>query len=387
MNKMKNLSPRNRFLLILIAATLCVSSVTVYFTNQFVSHLAQEERIKIDLWANAVKYISTESDSCQDFSLIFEIIQNNRTVPVVLTDESGKLIGFRNIDIPDVNDTLSVNKIIKSMHKEHEPIEINLPYGSKNYVYYFDSVTLKKLNYYPYIQLFIVVFFILILFYSYNQNRKSEQNLIWLGMAKETAHQLGTPTSSLLACSSILQEKYADDEVIKELEKDAKRIETITKRFSKIGSSPTLEPLNINRIISNAIAYQKKRCPESVRFLFEPNQSDIHAMGNEVLLLWVFENLFKNAIDAMGGSGKIAITIGDEKNYMVIDIADSGKGIEKRHFNDIFKAGYTTKERGWGIGLSLTKRIVEQYHKGKIFVLNSEVGKGTTIRVLLRKAL
>lgn len=384
---MKNLSPKNRFLLILILATLCVSSVTVYFTNQFVSHLAQEERVKIDLWANAVKYITTESDSCQDFSLIFEIIQNNRTVPVVLTDESGKLIGFRNIDIPDVNDSLRVKKIIHSMREEHEPIEINLPDGSKNYVYYYDSVTLKQLNYYPYIQLFIVLFFILILFYSYNQNRKSEQNLIWLGMAKETAHQLGTPTSSLLACSSILQEKYSDDEVIKELEKDARRIETITNRFSKIGSSPTLESLNINQIISNAIAYQKKRCPESVKFLFEPNRSEMLAKGNEVLLLWVFENLFKNAIDAMAGSGIISISIVDEKNYLVIDIADSGKGIEKRYFKEIFKAGYTTKERGWGIGLSLTKRIVEQYHRGQIFVLNSEVGKGTTIRILLRKAL
>lgn len=371
----------------MIVATLCVSSVTVYFTNRFVSHLAQEERVKIDLWANAVKYITTESDSCQDFSLIFEIIQNNRTVPVVLTDESGKLIGFRNIEIPDVNDTLRVKKIIHSMREEHEPIEINLPDGSKNYVYYFDSVTLKQLIYYPYIQLFIVVFFILILFYSYNQNRKSEQNLIWLGMAKETAHQLGTPTSSLLACSSILQEKYTDDEVIKELEKDARRIETITNRFSKIGSSPNLESLNINLIISNAIAYQKKRCPESVKFLFETNRSEMLAKGNEVLLLWVFENLFKNAIDAMAGSGIISISVVEEKNYLVIDIADSGKGIEKRYFKEIFKAGYTTKERGWGIGLSLTKRIVEQYHRGQIFVLNSEVGKGTTIRILLRKAL
>lgn len=380
------LSPRNKFLLILILAALTVSFVTIYFTNQFVQELKTEERHKIDLWANAVKYISNESDSCQDFSLIFEIVQNNRSVPVLLTDENGKLIGFRNIDIPDVSDTLYLSKLIYRMRAEHDPILIELPDGSKNFVYYFDSVTLKKLNYYPYIQLIIIAFFIGVAFYSYRQTRKSEQNLIWLGMAKETAHQLGTPTSSLLACTALLSEKYSGDELIAELDKDVKRVETITSRFSKIGSAPVLEKTDVNALITEAINYQQKRSPKTITTLFNPIETIIYAKANRVLLSWVMENLLKNAIDAMQGSGTITVTTSAEKNSVFIDVQDEGKGIERKKFREIFRAGYTTKERGWGLGLSLAKRIVEHYHNGKIYVLRSEIGEGTTFRVVLQKA-
>lgn len=382
---MNILSPRNKFLLILIMAAITVSFITIYFTNRFVSELKLEERHKIDLWANAVKYISNESDSCQDFSLIFEIVQNNRSVPVILTDESGKVIGFRNINIPNIDDTIFIAGLLNKMQAEHEPIAIELPDGSKNYVYYFDSITLKKLNYYPYIQLIIIAFFIGIAFYSYGQARKSEQNLIWLGMAKETAHQLGTPTSSLMACSSLLSDKYPNDEVVTELEKDVKRIETITSRFSKIGSSPTLDTIDVNSLIAGAINYQKKRSPKSINFNFNP-ENKIYAKANEVLLGWVLENLLKNAIDAMQGMGTITVSTRIEKNKVYIDLQDEGKGIEKSKFKEVFRAGYTTKERGWGLGLSLAKRIIEQYHSGKIFILRSELGIGTTFRIILNRA-
>lgn len=382
---MNILSPRNKFLLILIMAAITVSFITIYFTNRFVSELKSDERHKIDLWANAVKYISNESDSCQDFSLIFEIVQNNRSVPVILTDESGKVIGFRNINIPNIDDTIFIAGLLNKMQAEHEPIAIELPDGSKNYVYYFDSITLKKLNYYPYIQLIIITFFIGIAFYSYGQARKSEQNLIWLGMAKETAHQLGTPTSSLMACSSLLSDKYPNDEVVTELEKDVKRIETITSRFSKIGSSPTLDTIDVNSLIADAINYQKKRSPKSINFSFNP-ENKIYAKANEVLLGWVLENLLKNAIDAMQGMGTITVSTGIEKNKVYIDLQDEGKGIEKSKFKEVFRAGYTTKERGWGLGLSLAKRIIEQYHSGKIFILRSELGIGTTFRIILNRA-
>lgn len=382
---MNILSPRNKFLLILIMAAITVSFITIYFTNRFVSELKSDERHKIDLWANAVKYISNESDSCQDFSLIFEIVQNNRSVPVILTDESGKVIGFRNINIPNIDDTIFIAGLLNKMQAEHEPIAIELPDGSKNYVYYFDSITLKKLNYYPYIQLIIITFFIGIAFYSYSQARKSEQNLIWLGMAKETAHQLGTPTSSLMACSSLLSDKYPNDEVVTELEKDVKRIETITSRFSKIGSSPTLDTIDVNSLIADAINYQKKRSPKSINFSFNP-ENKIYAKANEVLLGWVLENLLKNAIDAMQGMGTITVSTGIEKNKVYIDLQDEGKGIEKSKFKEVFRAGYTTKERGWGLGLSLAKRIIEQYHSGKIFILRSELGIGTTFRIILNRA-
>jgi hypothetical protein len=379
------ISPRNRFILILLLAAISISFITIYFTNQFVKQLKEEERDKINLWANAVKYISDESDACQDFALIFEIVQNNKTVPVILTDENGSLIGYRNIYIGNPSDTSQINKILNKMKEVHSPIEINLPDGSKNYVYYFDSITLKKLNYYPYIQLFIIFIFIGVSFLAYSQARKSEQNLIWLGMAKETAHQLGTPTSSLMACSEILKEKYSNDEIIMELEKDVKRVETITNRFSKIGSKPKLGNININTVIEQTIEYQLKRCPNTIKINHRKSNIPILVKANDILLGWVLENLIKNAIDAMQGVGSIKITTNVLKKRIYIDISDEGKGIEKRNFKEVFRAGYSTKERGWGIGLSLAKRIVEEYHHGKIFVLSSELNKGTTFRIVLKK--
>ncbi|QKG81171.1 sensor histidine kinase [Tenuifilum thalassicum] len=379
------ISPRIRFILILLLAAISISFITIYFTNQFVKQLKEEERDKINLWANAVKYISDESDACQDFALIFEIVQNNKTVPVILTDENGSLIGYRNIYIGNPSDTSQINKILNKMKEVHSPIEINLPDGSKNYVYYFDSITLKKLNYYPYMQLFIIFIFIGVSFLAYSQARKSEQNLIWLGMAKETAHQLGTPTSSLMACSEILKEKYSNDEIIMELEKDVKRVETITNRFSKIGSKPKLGNININTVIEQTIEYQLKRCPNTIKINYRKSKIPILVKANDILIGWVLENLIKNAIDAMQGVGSIKITTNVQKKRVYIDISDEGKGIEKRNFKEVFRAGYSTKERGWGIGLSLAKRIVEEYHHGKIFVLSSELNKGTTFRIVLKK--
>jgi len=367
-----------------------IGFTSLFITNRLVKELSQEERKKIELWAEAIRQlsqISTLDDSCQNFSIIMEVLDNNTTVPVILTDEADNIIGFNNIHPKKIDTDIEKKRMLNKMKASKEPIEVVLLDDSKNFVYYKDSTTLTKLTYYPYIQLLIIILFILVSYYAFNQSRKSEQNQVWVGMAKETAHQLGTPTSSLLAWHEIIKDSNLSPELISEFGKDISRLEKIVDRFSKIGSRPSLKPVNLVQTINNSINYLKKRTSTKVTFIknYDENESIIVPI-NETLFEWVVENITKNSIDAIQQSGEISFKITDNIQVVYIDITDNGKGIARSQYKTIFQPGFTTKSRGWGLGLTLSKRIVEEYHNGKIFVNYSEIEKGTSFRIVLRKS-
>ena len=368
--------------LILIAVVIGVSSL--YYTDILVKKLSIEERKKVEIWAEATRLTNEADNSEKTLSFLLQVIQNNRTVPVILTDSSNKIISCRNLDSVKARKPEYVKEQLSLMKKEKEPIVINISNNNKNYIYYHESYLLQQLTLYPYIQLGVILLFIVVAYLAFSASRKAEQNQVWVGLTKETAHQLGTPTSSLMAWSELMKERLPEIELISELEKDVKRLEIITERFSKIGSKPALKPTNLEDIIKSAVEYLKNRTSDKINFSFDfPEKETIIAL-NRSLFEWVIENLCKNSVDAISNEGKITIVVKKVKNKIFIDISDSGKGIPKSKYKTIFKPGYTTKTRGWGLGLSLVKRIVENYHQGKIFVLNSEIGKGTTIRIILK---
>ncbi|MFN4233752.1 MAG: sensor histidine kinase [Bacteroidia bacterium] len=320
-------------------------------------------------------------------SFISEIVLNSATVPVLFTDESKqKVLDFGNLDETKIKDSVYVRTTIEKMALQNNPIEIDLGNGQKNYIFYYNSYLLTQLKYYPYVQFFIIGLFLLIAYILFSTSRKAEQNQVWVGMAKETAHQLGTPLSSLIAWMELLELKNVDPILIDEMKKDVSRLETITERFSKIGSVPTLEKVNIYSVINKTVNYLQARVTSKVKFVVVPgNANETLVPLNVSLFEWVIENLCKNAVDAMDGEGTIQIQITDLTQYVYIDVSDTGKGIPRSKFKTVFQPGYTTKQRGWGLGLSLVKRIIEDYHKGKIFVKRSEIGKGTTFRIVINK--
>jgi nitrogen-specific signal transduction histidine kinase len=323
----------------------------------------------------------------QNFTIISEVIQNNTTVPVILTDENDNVLSYRNINPSEIDTEEEVAKMLAKMMASKEPIEVELFDNVKNKVYYKDSTTLVQLTYYPYIQLLVIVLFIGVSYYTFSQSRKSEQNRVWVGMAKETAHQLGTPTSSLLAWKEILSESNLSPELIDEFGKDVTRLEKIVDRFSKIGSKPLLKPTNLIEVMDRTISYLRNRTSNKIIFskLYDEKEP-IFVPLNDTLFEWVVENIAKNAVDAIETSGEVSFRITDNIQVVYIDISDTGKGIPRSHYKTIFQPGFTTKERGWGLGLSLSDRIIENYHRGRIFVSYSEVDKGTTFRIVLRKA-
>ncbi len=320
-------------------------------------------------------------------SLNSDIIINSASVPVIYTDSSRKdVIAYGNIDSTKSKDSNFIHQKIREMEAENTPIEINIGNGDINYIYYADSYLLKQLKIYPYIQISIIGLFLLIAYYLFSTARKVEQNQVWVGMSKETAHQLGTPLSSLLAWLEVLKMKKVDEQTLDEMSKDVKRLETITERFSKIGSVPSLDQENLNEVIENSLSYLKSRVSKKVIFSYTTSDKDeVIASLNVPLFEWVLENIIKNAVDAMEGNGNININVIDQTQYVYIDITDSGKGMSKSKKKTIFEPGFTTKKRGWGLGLSLTKRIIENYHSGKIFVKQTEIDKGTTFRIVLNK--
>ena len=378
-------SKKQRWKLFLVIAALIIGVLSLWYTNILVKKLSEEERKKVELWAKGQQELgSGETD--QDISFIFEVIKNNETVPVILVDEKDSIINHRNLNSAKDNDLDYLRSVLESMKKHKEPIEITIFGGIKQYIYYSDSILLTRLYYYPYIQLIVFFLFILVAYFAFSSSRKAEQNQIWVGMSKETAHQLGTPISSMIAWLEILKEKHPEDDSIKELFKDISRLEVITDRFSKIGSSPALNKQNILIAINKTITYIKSRSPEKIQFNIHAHErEEIFVPLNEQLFAWVIENVAKNAIDAMNGEGVFEITISDQNQVVFIDLKDTGKGIQKSKYKTIFQPGYTTKERGWGLGLSLAKRIVEVYHSGKIFVKSSEMSQGSTIRIALKK--
>jgi K+-sensing histidine kinase KdpD len=368
---------------LLFAVVIGMSSLI--YTNNLVGRLKTEERKNIGLWAEATRLIAI-SDSSQNVDFLFSIIDNNNTVPVILTDESDAIISAKNFNPDKIGDPVYLDRVLLNIKEKNKPIIINLENGHYNLIYYKDSIILTMLMYYPYIQLAIIILFITVSYLAFSSSRKADQNQVWVSMSKETAHQLGTPTSSLAGWIEVLQHKHPEVNITKELALDVERLEKVTERFSRIGSRPSLSSENLVQIISRTIDYLKSRTSSKVRFTneYDPHK-EILIPVNPALFEWVIENIVKNAIDAMEGNGDILFRITDTEKNAVIDISDTGKGIPKSSFKKIFTAGFSTKQRGWGLGLSLARRIIEDYHNGRIFVRYSEVGRGSCIRIIMNK--
>ncbi len=380
-------STKQKWKLFLLVFGVLIGMVSLLYTNTLVNDLEKEERKNVQLWADGMKRLGDMDSDNGDISIILELIRKNETVPMIVVDENDDIKFVKNIDSLKQNNKEYLRKELEEMKLQNPPIINHLTEDIKQYVYYKDSILLKRLLYYPYIQLAIILVFIFIAYYAFNSTRKAEQNQVWLGMSKETAHQLGTPISSLMAWIELLKtNENTDPSLISEIQKDVNRLEIIANRFSKIGSEPKLVDINIANQVQKSIDYMKLRVSSKV--IFKDNLSDFADYSlkvNPPLFDWVIENIFKNAIDAMEGVGTIEVSLSSVSQYMYIDISDTGKGISKKYYKTIFTPGYTTKKRGWGLGLSLTKRIIEEYHKGKIFVKKSEPDKGTTFRIALKQ--
>ena len=375
-----------KYILTFIAAMIV--ALSMYYSNRLAEDMSKEEQKKIELWAEATRLLVTVDDNA-DISFIMRVIEENTTIPVItviIVNGQGDLYEHRNVKIPEENAEAYLQKKVREWKSIHEPIEIALDEDTMLFLYYDNSILLKQLEYYPYIQWSVIAVFFVILFLVFSSVKKSEEDRVWVGLSKETAHQLGTPISSLLAWVEILKSKNAAPELMPEMEKDVNRLRTIAERFSKIGSRPEKEKVSLNKVLDNALAYMQKRTSNKVRisYVYEM-QKPIYLRLNVPLFEWVIENLCKNAIDAMEGEGEINIHVSESNKRVYIDVQDTGKGIPKSKYKTVFKPGYTTKKRGWGLGLSLVKRIIEEYHGGKIFVKKSEPNKGTTFRIVLRE--
>ena len=368
-----------------MVVALMIGAASLYYTNKLVKEISTEEKKKVELWANGTRQLANINQDMGDISFVFEVIKNNTTVPVILTNEKDEIISYRNLDSLKATNPEYLKDQLKKMREQRPPISIALLNGEKNYIFYKDSMLLMQLRWYPFFQLAVIALFLFVSYLAFNSSRNAEQNQVWIGMAKETAHQLGTPISSLMAWIELLKLKEAEKEYHSEIEKDLERLQTIADRFSKIGSAPKLKESNLLSVLENAIDYIKKRTSEKVKFHISSSleESSLEVPLNIPLFEWVIENIFKNAIDAMNGEGEITVAVSNHKDMIWIDISDTGKGIPKSKFKTIFKPGFTTKSRGWGLGLTLVKRIVEDYHAGQIFVKQSEINKGTTFRIVL----
>ena len=364
----------SNFWLFIFAIVLIVLSLI--FTNTLVSELAREEQKKIELWAEATEQLANGEFS----EFAFQIVKQNTNIPVIVVDSNYNLISSRNFKEPPTNIDEYYKKQIERL-KQNTPIIITLDEDEKQYIYYDNSFLLKKLSIFPYVQLILITIFLALVIWVITTNKRNEQNKVWVGLSKETAHQLGTPISSLIAWNEILKQNYPEDETIEELDKDINRLTIIAERFSKIGSEPELKKENIESITKEVIEYMSHRTSTKIQYHYTSKTSYSTALLNKPLYTWVLENVCKNAIDAMNGSGKLDFLIFDSGTHIITEIKDTGKGIERQNYKKIFEPGYTTKKRGWGLGLSLAKRIIVEYHKGKIYVKNSEINGGTTIRI------
>jgi signal transduction histidine kinase len=366
---------------------ICIGVFSIWYTSKLVKQLAIEEEKKIKLWANATQSMA-KAEGNIDFLL--DIVTGNETIPIILTDGNNKIISYRNLDSIRALDTTYLYMELMDMKSQHEPIKIIYDANNNfyNLLYYKNSIILTQLKAYPAIQLALISFFAIMSYLALSSSRRAEQNQVWVGMSKETAHQLGTPISSLSEWINLLRETPKEEQayLLDELQNDTKRLELITERFSKIGSEPVLKEENLDLVVENSMQYLKTRVSSQVKININVTHPGNWAKINIPLFDWVLENLSKNAIDAMNGKGELNINISSDIKHVYIDIRDTGKGVPKSKFKTVFKPGYTTKKRGWGLGLSLVKRIVEEYHKGKIYVRNSELGKGTTFRIMLNAA-
>ncbi len=376
-----------KYFLVLIAIIIAISSLLT--SNYLIRDLQKEETMKMEVWAEAMRSLNA-ADENMDLNLVVKVINGNNTIPIIVIDNKNCVLSYRNIDKSMYSSNDSVAELLtyaKKMINDKHVVKIDIPeeLGGGDYlnVCYDDSLLLKRLSVYPYIQLGVVVIFVLISIFAIFAALRAEQNKLWVGLSKETAHQLGTPISSLMAWCEVLKESYPDDVLVPEMENDVKRLERIADRFSKIGSIPEPKPEDIVDVLDRVVTYMDHRTSNKVQIIKSYNNEPVIVDLIPSLFEWVAENLCKNAVDAMGGAGKIEIKLFEENGQVNIDFSDTGKGMQKKMFNNVFKPGFTTKERGWGLGLSLAKRIIEEYHKGKIYVKSSEVGKGTTFRIEL----
>jgi signal transduction histidine kinase len=374
-----------KIVLFVFATIICLASLT--YTNKLVSDLDTEERKKIELWAEATNQLVNSGMGPTNNILASRIMQENTTIPIILTNEVGEIIGNRNLP-QRPNKEAFLQRQLSIMMEQHEPIIIEAKMNGQviliQYLYYKDSYILSQLRFYPLLQLLVIFLYVGIAYLAFNRSKKSEQNLVWAGMAKETAHQIGTPLSSLMAWVEILKAKEGMTEISEEINKDVKRLETITERFSKVGSKPKLENERVYEILNQTVSYLQDRLSSNVHLELDNQCNDSTAPINSTLFEWVVENICKNAADAMDGKGLIKITLFSDSDYLKIDITDNGKGLQKANFKRIFEPGFTTKKRGWGLGLSLSKRIIEEYHLGRLYVKSSSK-EGTTFRISLHR--
>ena len=376
--------------IVLVVAAVVIAVASLVVSHFLVSDLSKEERNKMETWAQALHTLNNANENT-DLSLVLSVLQGNNTIPVVVVDSTGMVMDYRNVEISADNrkDSLSLlEKEANRMYRSGRFVKIILtddPYADYQLVCYDESNLLKRLATYPYVQLGIVFIFVVVAIFALLSSKKAEQNKVWVGLSKETAHQLGTPISSLIAWIEILHENYPGDDMIPEMEKDVKRLELIADRFSKIGSLPEPQPSSLNNVISNVVDYIDRRTSSAVLMTVNMPNHDVVVRINASLFEWVIENLCKNAVDAMEGKGKIWISVIEDGYDVAIEVADNGKGIRHKDLKSVFKPGFTTKKRGWGLGLSLAKRIVEEYHKGRIYVKESEIGIGTTFRIELKR--
>lgn len=374
--------------ILLVSAAIVIAAASLAISHFLVADLENEERNRMAVWAEAMRTLNN-ADENTDLNLVLKVINENNTIPVVVLDSQGNAQVFRNVTLSgaDFNDSLKNAALLgKTFLRKGRHIKIMLNKKNNEYIQvcYDESLMLKRLAAYPLVQLGIVLIFVVVAIFALLSSKKAEQNKVWVGLSKETAHQLGTPISSLMAWIEILKETYPDDDLIPEMNKDVKRLQLITDRFSKIGSLPEPVPSSLNEVLDHVIDYMDRRTSKSIQMIKVFPQHDIIVKINASLFEWVIENLSKNAVDAMGGKvGRITLRVEETDKCAVIEVSDTGKGIKRKDLNNVFRPGFTTKERGWGLGLSLAKRIVEEYHNGKIWVKSSEVGKGTTFRIEL----
>ncbi|MBU0289594.1 HAMP domain-containing sensor histidine kinase [Hallella faecis] len=376
--------------IILVVAAILIAVGSLVVSNFLTHDLEQQERSRMEVWAEAMRSLNN-ADENTDLGLVLTVLNENNTIPVIVIDSHGKVTDFRNVDIQTDNYADSLARATQEGHRllaAHRNIRITLDEHTHDYidVCYDDSLVLKRLALYPYAQLGVVLLFVVVAIFALLTSKRAEQNKVWVGLSKETAHQLGTPISSLMAWVEILKEQYPADDLIPELDKDVKRLQLIADRFSKIGSLPEPVPTSLNEVMDHVIDYMDRRTSKRVKMVKQFPDHDITVNLNASLFEWVIENLSKNAVDAMGGeAGTITLHVEETPTKAIIEVSDTGKGIRKKDLSNVFKPGFTTKKRGWGLGLSLAKRIVEEYHKGRIWVKSSEVGHGTTFRIELKK--
>ena len=373
---------QTKILLVVAAVVIAVASLVA--SNLLTRDLYEEEHKKMEVWAEAMRTLNAGDDN-GGMNLVLKVIQDNTTIPIVVVDEKGEVQLSRNVE--EQPDTLL---FVTAMRWKNAGHSIRILYDDDNPkefidVCYDDSLMLKRLAVYPYVQLGVVLLFVVVAIFALLTSKRAEQNKVWVGLSKETAHQLGTPISSLMAWSEVLREQYPDDTLLDEMDKDVRRLQLIADRFSKIGSLPEPVPSNMNELLTRVADYMSRRVSNKVRIEKLLPPEPIIAPLNASLFEWVIENLCKNAVDAMEGQGRITLFLGEEMGTLVVEVSDTGKGIRKKDLKSVFKPGFTTKQRGWGLGLSLAKRIVEEYHHGRIYVKNTELGRGTTFRIELKR--